>query len=53
MPIIGGASEIVEAWPRAMIFCEYGLYPMEQASLWVIDLGQPSKEGKVVDMVIR
>jgi hypothetical protein len=37
----------------AMVFHKYGLYPSEQASLWVAKLGQPSKEGEVVDLVIR
>jgi hypothetical protein len=47
VPAIGCASEIVEAWSGAMVFYEYGLYPGEQASLRVIKLGQPSKEGQV------
>ena len=51
MPTISGAGEIVEAWPGAMLFHEYSLYPGEEASLWVADLGQASKEGVVVDEV--
>jgi len=53
VPAIGGVGEIVEAWPGAVVFHEYGLYPGEQASLRIVNLGQPSKEGKVVYMVIR
>ena len=53
MSAIGGMGEIVDAWLGAMVFHEYGLYPGEQASLQVADLGQPSKEGEVVDTVIR
>ena len=53
VPAISGVGEIVEAWPGAVVFCEYGLYPGEQASLWVADLGQPSMEGEVVDEVIQ
>jgi hypothetical protein len=53
VPTIGGAGEIVKAWPGAMVFHEYGLYPSEQAILWVAKLGQPSKEGEVVDVVVR
>ena len=34
---------------RAMLFHEYDLYPGEEASLRVADLGQASKEGIVVD----
>ena len=52
MPAISGASEIIEAWPRAVLFHEYGLNPGEEARLWVADLGQASKEGFVVDEVI-
>ena len=53
MPTIGSVGEIVEAWPGAVVFREYGLYPNEQASLWVVDLGQSSKEGEVVDEAAR
>ena len=53
MPAIGGVGEIVEAWLRAVVFCEYVLYPGEQASLRVVDLDQYSNEGKVVDEVVR
>jgi hypothetical protein len=53
VPAIGGVGEIVEAWWGAMVFHKYGLYPSEQASLWVAKLGQPSKEGEVVDSVIQ
>ena len=52
MPTISGAGEIVEAWLGAMLFHEYGLYPGEEASLQVADLGQASKEGFVVDWVV-
>ena len=48
MSAIGGMGEIVDAWLGAMVFHQYGLYPGEQASLQVADLGQPSKEGEVV-----
>ena len=53
MSAIGGMGEIVDAWLGAMVFHEYGLYPSEQASLWVADLGQPCKEGNVVDTIVR
>jgi hypothetical protein len=33
MLAIGGMGEIIEAWPRAMLFHEYYLYPDEEASL--------------------
>ena len=49
---ISGVGEIIEAWLGAMLFHEYGLYPGEEASLWVTDLGQASKEGFVVDGVV-
>jgi hypothetical protein len=52
VPAIGGTGEMVEAWSGAMIFHEYGLYPDEQGRLRVADLGQPSKEGEVVDAVV-
>jgi hypothetical protein len=52
VPAISGAGEIVEAWPEAVVFHEYGLYSDEHASLWVAKLGQPSKEGEVVDVVV-
>ena len=51
MPAIGDAGEIIEAWLEALLFHEYGLYPSEEASLWVTDLGQASKEGVVVNGV--
>jgi hypothetical protein len=53
VPAIGGVGEMVKAWLGAVVFCEYGLYPGEQASLWVVDVGQSSKEGEVVDEVVR
>jgi hypothetical protein len=53
MPAISGVGEIVKAWLGAVVFREYGLYPNEQVSLRVIELGQPSKEGEVVDEVVR
>ena len=34
-----------------MLFLEYSLYPGEEASLWVTDLGRASMEGVVVDGV--
>ena len=43
----------MRVWPGAMVFREYGLYPGEQASLRVVDLGQSSKEGEVVDEAAR
>ena len=52
MPPISGVGEIIEAWRGAMIFHEYGLYPGVEASLWVANLGQASKEGFVVDGVM-
>ena len=52
MPAMTGASETIEVGPRAMLFHKYGLYPGEEASLWVTDLGQASKEGFVVDGVV-
>ena len=52
VPAIGGAGEIIEAWLGAALFYEYGLYPSEEASLWVAELGQARKEGVVVaDMI--
>ena len=51
MPAIGGACEIIEAWLGATLFYEYGLYPSEEASLRVVDLGQANKERLVVDGV--
>ena len=51
MLAISGVGEIIEAWLGAMLFHEYGLYPGEEASLWVADLGQASKEGIIVDGV--
>ena len=47
-----GASETIEVGPRAMLFHKYGLYPGEEASLWVVYLGQASKEGFVVNGVV-
>jgi len=38
------------AW--AAFFHEYGLYPDEEASLWVANLGQASKESFIVNEVI-
>jgi len=52
MPAISDVDEIVEAWPGAVLFHEYGLYLDEEASLWVADLGQASKKGSVVDGVV-
>ena len=52
MLTISGAGEIVEAWPGAILFHEYGLYPGEEASLQVVNLGHASKKGFVVDGVI-
>ena len=51
MPAISDAIEIIEAWLGAMLFHEYSLYPSKEASLWVANLGQASKEGIVVDVV--
>ena len=48
MAAIGGAIEIIEAWPGAVLFHEYGSYPDEEANLWVANLGQASKEAEVV-----
>ena len=45
-------SSDVKKYQQAMLFHEYGLYPDEEASLWVADLGQASKEGFIVDGVI-
>jgi hypothetical protein len=53
MPAIGGVGKVIEAWPGAVIFHEQGLYPSEEASLRVADLGQLSKVGKVVDAIVR
>ena len=44
-----GVTEIIEAWPGAVLFPKYGLYPGEEAILRVADLGQASKEGFVID----
>ena len=52
MPAISSVGEIIKAWLGAVLFHEYGLYPDEEASLWVTDLGQASKEGFIVDGVI-
>jgi hypothetical protein len=52
VPAISNEGEIIQARPGVIVFHEYGLYPGEQASLWVADLSQPSKEGEVVDVVI-
>ena len=52
MPAIGYAGEVVEARPEVVLFYEYGLYSGEQASFRVVDLGQSSKEGEVVDKVV-
>jgi hypothetical protein len=49
---ISGASEIIEAWPAAVLFHEYGLYPGKEASLRVAYLGQASKEDFIVDGVV-
>ena len=49
MPTISGVGEIIEAWPGVVLFHEYVLYPYEEVSLQVADLGQASKEGVVVD----
>jgi len=51
MPAIGGVGEIIEAWLGATLYHEYGLYPDEEPSLQVANLGQASKEGVVVDGV--
>ena len=51
LPAIGGAGEIIEAWPGPLGFLEYHWHLGEEASLWVADLGQASKEGVVVDEV--
>ena len=51
MPTISGIGEI-EAWLGATLFHEYGLYPGEEASLRIDDLGQASKEGFVVNGVV-
>ena len=48
MPAIDSKGEIIKAWLGAMLFCEYGLYPGEEASLRVAELGQVSKEGELV-----
>ena len=52
MPAISGVGEIIEAWAGAILFHENDLYPNEEASLRVAYLGQPSKEGFIVDMII-
>jgi hypothetical protein len=51
VPAISGTGEIIEAWLEALLFHEYGLHPSEEASLQVVDMGQASKEGIVVDRV--
>ena len=51
VPTIGGAGEIIEAWLGAALFHEYDLYPGEEASLRVANLGQARKEGVVFDGV--
>ena len=51
MPTMGSMGEIIEAWPGAMLFLEYGLYPGEETSLRVTDLGQASKDSIIVDRV--
>ena len=54
VPAIGGAGEIVKAWPGAMVFLEQDWYPGEEASLQAAELGQARKEGiVVVDIVPR
>jgi hypothetical protein len=50
--IFGGVGEIVEAWPGAVVILEYHWYPGEEASLWVAELGEATKEGIVVDEII-
>jgi hypothetical protein len=35
-----------------MVFLEYNRYPCEEASLWVVGLGQASKEGVVVVEIV-
>ena len=52
VPTIGGAGEIIEAWLGAALFHEYDLYPNEEASLWVTELGQARKEGIVVTDIV-
>ena len=51
MPTISSAGGIVEAWLEATLFYEYGLYPGEETSLRVTDLGQASKDSIIVDRV--
>ena len=52
MPAIGGVGKIIEAWPGVVLFHEYVLYPYEEVSLQVADLGQASKDGFIVDGVV-
>ena len=52
MPAISGPSEIIKAWLGTVVFLEYDLYPGEEASLRVAELGQASKEGIVVTEII-
>ena len=52
MPAISDTSEIVEAWSGPMVFLEYNWYPGEEASLWVVELGQASKESFIVVEIV-
>jgi len=52
VPAIGGVGEIIEAWPGPVGFLEYHWYPSEEASLWVVELGQARKEGVVVANIV-
>jgi len=52
VPAISSASETVEAWLGPVVFLEYDWYPGEEASRWVAELGQASKEGIVVAEIV-